>query len=143
MTELTIETLIKIVIGVVVLVAVILGLYLSMTTYVIPFFKGFGFNSTEQFNLGAGEEVCAGKVSLGYISLLGGHYYFYENNNKKPTNIFFAVDGYVKYKGRILSSKIGKVNGYIIEIFNDYKTSGYTPAYLIDGAYIGGRQVCR
>jgi len=43
MSELTINKIIKMILAAVVLVVVILGLYLAMTSYVIPFFKGLGF----------------------------------------------------------------------------------------------------
>ncbi len=43
MAELTINNLIKIIIAVVVLIAVILGVYLSFNNYIIPYFKGFDF----------------------------------------------------------------------------------------------------
>jgi hypothetical protein len=43
--ELTIENIIKIAIGVFVIAAVVLGIYLAMNSYVIPFFKGLGFSA--------------------------------------------------------------------------------------------------
>jgi len=44
--ELTIDNIIKIAIGVFVIVAVVLGIYLAMNSYIIPFFKGLGFGGT-------------------------------------------------------------------------------------------------
>lgn len=49
MSELTIEQLIKIIIGVLVFVAVVIALYLFFKTQVIEFFKGFGGNSSGVF----------------------------------------------------------------------------------------------
>jgi len=47
MAELTISQLIKIILGVLVVVAVVLGLYFFFKEQVIDFFKGFGSNRTE------------------------------------------------------------------------------------------------
>lgn len=41
--ELTINNLIKLVLAAIVIVVVILGIYLIMSSYVIPYFKGIGF----------------------------------------------------------------------------------------------------
>ena len=41
--ELTINNLIKIIIAVVVIAVVVLGAYLVMKDYIIPYFKGMGF----------------------------------------------------------------------------------------------------
>ena len=49
MSELTIEQLIKIILGVLVFVAVVIGVYLFFKTQVISFFKGFGGNSSGIF----------------------------------------------------------------------------------------------
>ena len=46
MAEMTINTLIKIIIGVVVIATVILGIYLSFSNYIIPYFEGFTFNES-------------------------------------------------------------------------------------------------
>ncbi|MEK6741722.1 MAG: hypothetical protein AABX68_00880 [Nanoarchaeota archaeon] len=42
MTQLTVENLIKIIIGVLVFVAVVVGLYIFFKDYVIDFFKNIG-----------------------------------------------------------------------------------------------------
>ena len=47
--ELTIENLIKIIIGVVVVAAVAYGIYFFFTNNVIDFFKNMGVNSTVKF----------------------------------------------------------------------------------------------
>jgi len=49
MSELTIEQLIKIILGVLVFVAVVIALYLFFKNQVIDFFKGFGGNATGVF----------------------------------------------------------------------------------------------
>ncbi len=49
MSELTIGQLIKIILGVLVFVAVVIGLYLFFKNQVIGFFKGFGGNASEVF----------------------------------------------------------------------------------------------
>ncbi len=49
MSELTIEQLIKIIIGVLVFVAVVIGLYFFFKNQVIDFFKGFGGNTSGIF----------------------------------------------------------------------------------------------
>ncbi len=49
MSELTISELIKIIIGVLVVVAVIIALYLFFKNQVIDFFSGFGGNSSKLF----------------------------------------------------------------------------------------------
>jgi len=46
---LTIEQLIKIILGVFVFVAVVLGIYLFFKNYVIDFFKNLGGNETAKF----------------------------------------------------------------------------------------------
>ena len=46
MSELTISQLIKIIIGVLVFVAVVIGLYFFFKGQVIDFFKGFSVNNT-------------------------------------------------------------------------------------------------
>jgi len=49
MSELTIEQLIKIILGVLVFVAVVIALYFFFKNQVIDFFKGFGGNATQAF----------------------------------------------------------------------------------------------
>ena len=49
MSELTIEQLIKIIIGVLVFVAVVIGVFLFFKNQVISFFKGFGGNPSGIF----------------------------------------------------------------------------------------------
>lgn len=49
--ELTIENLIKIIIGVLVFVAVVVGIYFFFKDYVIDFFKNFGGNETAEIVL--------------------------------------------------------------------------------------------
>ncbi len=49
MSELTIDQLIKIIIGVLVFVVVVLGIYFFFKGYVIDFFKNFGGNETGIF----------------------------------------------------------------------------------------------
>lgn len=49
MSELTIEQLIKIILGVLVFVAVVIALFLFFKNQVIAFFKGFGGNSSGIF----------------------------------------------------------------------------------------------
>ncbi|HTZ41970.1 MAG TPA: hypothetical protein VMC07_02055 [Candidatus Omnitrophota bacterium] len=49
MSELTIEQLIKIILGVLVFIAVVIALYLFFKNQVISFFEGFGGNSTGIF----------------------------------------------------------------------------------------------
>lgn len=48
MAQLTVENLIKIIIGVLVFVAVVVGLYLFFKNYVIDFFKNVGPNKPVQ-----------------------------------------------------------------------------------------------
>jgi len=50
--ELTINNLIKIILGVFVFVVVVIGLYLFFKNYVIDFFRNFSFNETSKFILG-------------------------------------------------------------------------------------------
>jgi len=52
MAELTISQLIKIILGVLVVVVVITGLYFVFKNYVLDFFKGFASNETNQIILG-------------------------------------------------------------------------------------------
>ncbi|MDD5700264.1 MAG: hypothetical protein PHH00_03710 [Candidatus Nanoarchaeia archaeon] len=49
MSELTIEQLIKIILGVLVFVAVVIALFLFFKNQVIEFFRGFGGNSSGIF----------------------------------------------------------------------------------------------
>ena len=48
MAELTIETLIKIIIGVIVFVAVVLGVYFAFKNNIFDFFKNMGGNESNQ-----------------------------------------------------------------------------------------------
>lgn len=50
--ELTINNLIKIIIGVFVFVIVVMGIYLFFRNYVLDFFKNFSFNETSKLFLG-------------------------------------------------------------------------------------------
>jgi hypothetical protein len=50
--ELTINNLIKIILGVFVFVVVVAGVYLFFKNYVIDFFKNFSFNETSKLFLG-------------------------------------------------------------------------------------------
>lgn len=50
--ELTIQNLIKIIIGVLVFVVVVLGIYFFFKDYVIDFFKNIGGNQTAEIIIG-------------------------------------------------------------------------------------------
>jgi len=50
--ELTIQNLIKIIIGVLVFVVVVLGIYFFFKDYVIDFFKNIGGNQTSEIIIG-------------------------------------------------------------------------------------------
>ena len=81
MAELTMSTLVKIIIGVFVIIAVIGVVYLGMRNYIIPYFEGFGFGNESVGVIGGGADVCFDKEIVGTI---GGEDYFWIQNPLSP-----------------------------------------------------------
>lgn len=144
MSELTINKLIKIIIAGVVIVVVILGLYFAMTSYVIPFFKGLGFEGEDEDIFGEAS-ICEGKTIVGGIEKYNfwntGIRDYFEYKNEK-THIYFIEGGYIKTEKGIGNPILGRVNGYEIEIYDKYMIKKYFPAEKINGTLIGGNEIC-
>ena len=141
--ELTINNLIKMVIAGVVIVIVILGIYFGMRNYVIPYFSGIGFGGEDDIGEIVGEAgVCEGKTPIGILDKRkskGGFTESFFIYNGKKTNIYFSKEGYVKINNWGREDTAGRVNGYEIEIDDKYKKGD---AKVLDGALIGGNQIC-
>tara|TARA_Y100000310_G_scaffold343846_1_gene453462 strand:- start:3478 stop:3915 length:438 start_codon:yes stop_codon:yes gene_type:complete len=144
--ELTTTNLIKILIAVFVIIAIIIGVYLSMKTYIIPYFKGAGPSGEEDKGVVSGSvSICDGKtISVGYIN---DKKYFVKDGETKPTRIYFK-------KGKIyydrpwnpINNHIGRINQNAeIEIFIAKKDVKGVKNYYNDlnKALVGGNQVCK
>ena len=144
--ELTINNVIKIVIGVVVIAVVVLGIYLGMTNYIIPYFQGLGpsdgDNGGNGGGGGSGAEICQGKVPVGYLDLrrtitkLTKEYFFISNNQK--TWIYFK-NGKVWENNFFGDDEIGSVVGNEIDI-KIIERQG--DAGNLHGKLKGGNQIC-
>ena len=95
MAELTINTLIKIVLASAVLVVVILGIYFGMKSYVIPYFSGIGFETPKiDANSQFGKELIKNENKIGEIKKISSvDYFIYEG---KQTEIYFTKNGEIK-----------------------------------------------
>ena len=115
MSDLTISKLIKLIIAGVVLVVVILGLYFSMTSYVIPFFKGLGFGSEGPGGGFVGEaDVCEEEKLVGSLEKDGKLLYFkYENER----TVFYIDKNKVYEKLPLNSLQVGEIVDQKITIF--------------------------
>ena len=141
--ELTTDNLIKIAIGVFVIVTVILGVYFAMRFYIIPYFSGI-WSGEEDGNIGGSSDVCDGKIKIGRIEKDKEYYFWYEKGGEnEKTPIYFKGDKIKFSKDWKIDDLIGRVQGDEIEIFNDYKDAKYSYSKEIDGALIGGKQVCK
>ena len=95
--ELTTDNLIKIVLGVFVIVALVLGIYFAMNSYVIPYFSGIGFEEPKiDINTDFGKELIQDKNLIGTVDKDG--YFTYKNENVEiKTDIYFK-DGKIYLK---------------------------------------------
>ncbi|MDD5191839.1 MAG: hypothetical protein PHH54_04155 [Candidatus Nanoarchaeia archaeon] len=94
--ELTTENIIKIALGVFVIVMLILGIYLAMRSYIIPYFSGIGFEEPKvDINSQFGKELVQEKNLVGTVDEKG--YFVYKG---VKTEIYFQKDKiYVKEYG--------------------------------------------
>jgi len=139
MSQLTISKLIKIVMGGFVLVVVILGLYFAMTSYIIPFFKGFGFGGGEIGGEILGEaSICEGKTPVGYLKFEKYNYFWYEN---KKTDIYFEENLVKRGKG-FPDPTIGRVEKSEIKIDPNRKLKD-SYSKILNGTLIGGNEICK
>ncbi len=146
--ELTTETIIKIVLGVFVITAVVLGVYFSMRFYIIPYFAGIGFEGEEEVEVVGGvggSGLCDGKSTIGYFKIydpsiapLNEHNFFFTKNNV-PTKIYLKNEKLKETTGR--DDIIGEIIDYKIVIKDAYKNN--PDAALLNGNLLGGNQVCK
>jgi hypothetical protein len=152
--ELTIENIIKIVIGVIVVLAVVGGIYLSFKNYVIPYFAGIGFGEGESGVIsGKPTYFCSGKTPLGRFVKEDKRYYFYFNSGdtSQKTDYYLDKDKTLNQVVKFLSNgiwrlginrEIGKLEDNRINVYGDYeKEDSYTKA--LSGAYLDGLEVCK
>jgi hypothetical protein len=144
--ELTINNLIKIVLGVLVFTIIVLGVYFYFSEYVSPYFSGFHFNSTSNVNIGGSEDICKGKQVIGRIDLYDHSWAKSEKNylfiGTTPTFIFVDETGLLKWDDTFRNNEVGRINGAQIEIYVGI-SSDYSTAKTFDGAYLGGREICK
>jgi hypothetical protein len=149
MTELTIETLIKIIVGVFVFVAVILGVYISMNTYIIPYFTGFGFgNMTSGTGSSGGismSDLCDKNGIWGTIGAADKDNKGYRPILKSGSSTDYWLDGSkILVKGLAspapgyLYNPVGSIINYRIKIGSTYKLR----AGELDGKIVSGNNIC-
>ena len=110
MSDLTISKLIKLVLAGIVIVVVILSLYFAMTSYIIPFFKGFGFGGEGS----GGEvlvEVCEEENLVGSLEKDGEKLYFKHNGKRTifyilGDKIYKSKPGFDQDAGEVVDGKI-------------------------------------
>lgn len=108
--ELTTSNLIKIIIGVFIIVLVILGVYIAMKNYIIPYFSGIGFEEPKiDANTEFGKELIQDKNKIGIVDNEG--YFVYQG---KKTDVYF---------------KENKI--YLREYFGELKT-GFWSIFLLN-----------
>jgi hypothetical protein len=138
MTELALNNIIKITLAVFALVIVIVAIYLSVNTYIIPYFTGISFNQSYGNNPG----ICEGKTFIGLIEYrapwleTNQDYFIYKG---QKTEIYFLKEAiYEKKLG--IDPVIGRIKGSEIVLSSDY--SGEY-AQILDGAFVGGKEICK
>ena len=142
--ELTINNLIKIAIGVLVLVIVIGGLFFAMKSYVLPYFAGIGFEeSTLDINSQFGRELIKEENKVAMVGVKG--FLIIENDKKmivfKKDNVYekeYAGDSKSWVADKLNPDhKIGRVTKERrIEI--DSPTEYFD---LLNGAYYVGTEI--
>lgn len=112
MSGLTISKLIKMVMGGFLIVVVILGLYFAMTSYIIPFFKGFGFGGEgPEGEFVGGADVCEEEKLVGSLEKEGDLLYFRYKNKKtvfyiNKNKIYKDKPGFDTLVGELIEGKI-------------------------------------
>jgi hypothetical protein len=143
MTELALNNIIKITLAVFALVIVIAAIYLSVNTYIIPYFTGITFNQS----YGNNPSICEGKTFVGLIEYrapwleTNQDYFIYKG---AKTKIYFLKDTiYENRQWPITDKAVGKIQGSEIVIFPGY-SGGYAEIVnLLDGAFVGGKEICK
>jgi hypothetical protein len=88
--ELTTNNLIKMVIAVLVIVLIILGLYLGMKSYVIPYFSGIGFDESElDVNSQQFQDLIQERNRIAAIKDYDGKEFLYETNPSQRVEVYF------------------------------------------------------
>lgn len=145
MVELTIDNLIKIIIGAVVIAVVILGIYFSFRNYIIPFFGGFGFGGNETGG-GNGETLTDPCIKNGVWGTIGslesdGFYPIIQNGEKTGFYIK-GTEVYVKTVqpqiGKTLTNSAGRIIDSKINIDQIFKPR----AGELDGKTVSGNNIC-
>jgi len=90
--ELTTSQIIKIIIGVLVIVSVVIGIYFSMKYYILPYFSGITYDEPKiDPNSDFGKELLQEKNLIGRVDITSKYQYFIykKDNSFVRTEIYF------------------------------------------------------